>query len=138
MLAVPYCVKGIPVPRAEFGQPDHVTVILTCLSYYYEGLTQEQLELCFEQLLPQDDPMQEYEAWVGELPLVLDILHYISGINTESSEQRKHLIPVFSHNKATGFVSAPNQFSKSGQRIRIQAFLLQLGPCREKDAYCRW
>ena len=101
MLAVPYRAKDVPAPRAEFGQPD-VAVVLTCLSYYYEGLTQEQLELCFERLLQQDDPTQEYEAWVRELPLVPDALRYISGINTESSEQWKHLlVPMFSHNKAT-------------------------------------
>ena len=101
MLAVPYRAKDVPAPRAEFGQPD-VAVVLTCLSYYYEGLTQEQLELCFERLLQQDDPTQEYETWVRELPSFPNALRYISGINTESSEQWNHfLVPLFSHNKAT-------------------------------------
>jgi len=101
MLAVPYRAKDVPAPRAEFGQPD-VAVVLTCLSYYYEGLTQEQLVVCFERLLQQDDPTQEYEAWIRDLSLVPDALRHLSGINTESSEQWNDLlIPIFSHNKAT-------------------------------------
>ena len=101
MLAVPYRAKDVPAPRAEFGQPD-VAVVLTCLSYYYAGLTQEQLVVCFERLLQQDDPTQEYEAWVRDLSLVPDVLRHLSGINTESSEQWSDLlIPMFSHNKAT-------------------------------------
>ena len=52
--------------------------------------------------LQEDDPTQEYEAWVRDLSLVPDMLRHLSGINTESSEQRSDLlIPMFSHNKAT-------------------------------------
>ena len=101
MLAVPYRAKDVPAPRAEFGQPD-VSVVLTCLSYYYEGLTEEQLGVCFERLLQQDDPTQEYETWVRNLSPVPDALRHLSGINTESSQQwRDLLVPMFSYNKAT-------------------------------------
>jgi len=101
LLAVPYRAKDVPAPRAEFGQPD-VAVVLTCLSYYYEGLTQEQLVICFERLLQQDDPTQEYEMWVRDLSPVPDALRHLSGINTESSQQwRDFLVPIFSYNKAT-------------------------------------
>ncbi|KAL4078051.1 hypothetical protein J3A83DRAFT_4476741 [Scleroderma citrinum] len=100
-LAVPYRAKDVPAPRAEFGQPD-VTVVLTCLSYYYNGLTQEQLAMCFELLLQQDDPTAEYEAWIWHLSLVPDTLRHVRGINVESSKQWKdHLVPLFSYNKAT-------------------------------------
>ncbi|KAL4068914.1 hypothetical protein V8B97DRAFT_1918390 [Scleroderma yunnanense] len=101
MLAVPYRAKDVPAPRAEFGQPD-VAVVLTCLSYYYEGLTEDQLAVCFKLLLQQDDSTQEYEAWVRDLSLVPDTFRHVSGINIKSSEQwREHLVPMFSHNKAT-------------------------------------
>ncbi|KAL4070379.1 hypothetical protein J3A83DRAFT_4390668 [Scleroderma citrinum] len=101
MLAVPYRAKDVPAPRAEFGQPD-VAVVLTCLSYYYEGLTEDQLAVCFKLLLQQDDPTQEYEAWVRDLSLVPDTFRHVNGINIKSSEQwREHLVPIFSHNKAT-------------------------------------
>ncbi|KAG6334371.1 hypothetical protein ID866_4722 [Astraeus odoratus] len=97
MLAVPYRAKDVPAARAEFGHPD-VAVMLTCLSYYYEGLTQEQLKVCFERLLQLDDPTQEYKLWSP----VPDCLSQLSGININSSEQwRDYLVPAFSHNKAT-------------------------------------
>ncbi|CAE6448122.1 unnamed protein product [Rhizoctonia solani] len=44
LLAVPYRAKDIPSLRAEFGHPD-VAVVLTCFSYYYQGLTDQQLDL---------------------------------------------------------------------------------------------
>jgi hypothetical protein len=39
-LAVPYRAKDSPSPRSEFSHPE-VIIILTLLSYYYEGLTDE-------------------------------------------------------------------------------------------------
>ncbi|KAL4077961.1 hypothetical protein J3A83DRAFT_4356726 [Scleroderma citrinum] len=100
-LAVPYLAKDVPTPRTKFGQPD-VAVVLTCLSYYYAGLTQEQLLVCFERLLQQDDPTQEYEVWIRDLAPVPDAIRHVSGINIESLEQwREFLVPVFSRNKAT-------------------------------------
>ncbi|KAL4077945.1 hypothetical protein J3A83DRAFT_1702057 [Scleroderma citrinum] len=101
MLAVPYRAKDVPAPRAEFGQPD-VAVVLTCLSYYYQGLTEEQLMTCITTLLQQDDPTEEYGAWVGDLSLVPSAPRHVSEINIESSKQwREHLVPMFSHNKVT-------------------------------------
>jgi len=82
MLAVPYRAKDVPSLRADFGHPD-VAIILTCLrcvllfscfremqsltfsgSYYYGGLTEKQLDICFERLLALDNPMLEYEVRV--------------------------------------------------------------------------
>ncbi|KAF9230956.1 hypothetical protein BU15DRAFT_68744 [Melanogaster broomeanus] len=84
MLAVPYRAKDSPAPRAEFGHPD-IAVVLTCLSYYYGGLTKDQLMACFEILLKQDDPSLEYESWIHEE--VPDDLRRINGVNIKSSEQ---------------------------------------------------
>ncbi|KAI9441026.1 hypothetical protein H4582DRAFT_1516312 [Lactarius indigo] len=42
LLAVPYRAKDVPSLRAEFGHPD-VAIALTCLSYYYGGLTKPQV-----------------------------------------------------------------------------------------------
>ncbi|KAJ8597523.1 hypothetical protein M405DRAFT_836440 [Rhizopogon salebrosus TDB-379] len=58
MLAVPFRAKDMPSLRAEFGRPD-VAITLTCLSYYYTGLTQ------------QDNPTLEYESWVLGLQFYL-------------------------------------------------------------------
>ncbi|KAG0694113.1 hypothetical protein DFH29DRAFT_1035335, partial [Suillus ampliporus] len=99
MLAVPFRAKDVPSLRAEFGHPD-VAVTLTCLSYYYAGLTHEQLMLCFELLLKQDNPAIEYESWVHGLQSVPESLRYLSGINTESAEQLPKLQQLFGFNKA--------------------------------------
>ncbi len=40
MLAVPYRAKDMPSARSEFSHPD-VVIVLTCLSYYYGGLSHE-------------------------------------------------------------------------------------------------
>ncbi|KAG1773378.1 hypothetical protein EV702DRAFT_577072 [Suillus placidus] len=99
MLAVPFRAKDMPSPRAEFGHPD-VAITLTCLSYYYAGLTLEQLLLCFELLLKQDNPTLEYESWVARLQSVPESLRHLSGINTESAEQLRDLQELFACNKA--------------------------------------
>ncbi|KAG1849516.1 hypothetical protein F4604DRAFT_1971218 [Suillus subluteus] len=99
MLAVPFRAKDMPSLRAEFGHPD-VAVILTCLSYYYGGLTHQQLMLCFELLLKQDNPTLEYESWVLGLQSVPESLRHLSGINTESAEQLRDLQQLFEFNKA--------------------------------------
>ncbi|KAH7912069.1 hypothetical protein BJ138DRAFT_1112671 [Hygrophoropsis aurantiaca] len=102
MLAVPYRAKDTPSPRAEFGHPE-IALMLTCLSYYYEGLTEEQLITAFRLLLNQDNPEHEYKNWtrlhsLGSIPK--NLLHP-SGINLESSQQREeHLIPIFKRNQA--------------------------------------
>ncbi|KAG0693269.1 hypothetical protein DFH29DRAFT_985528 [Suillus ampliporus] len=99
MLAVPFRAKDMPSLRAEFGHPD-VAVTLTCLSYYYAGLTLQQLMLCFELLLKQDNPALEYESWVLGLQSVPESLQHLSGINTESAERLRDLQQLFACNKA--------------------------------------
>ena len=101
MLAVPYRAKDVPAPRAEFGHPD-VAVLLTCLSYYYQGLDQNQLRLCFELLLHLDSPDLEYELWVRDWPTAPEYLRQVNGVNIKSLEQwNRYLFPAFSCNKAT-------------------------------------
>ena len=101
MLAVPYRAKDSPSPRAEFGHTD-VAICLTCLSYYYEGLTDAQLGDCFEQLFKTDNPNQEYEEWVkdchDDLP---QTLRRLRGLNLEDPVQRnEHIFPQLRHCKA--------------------------------------
>ena len=101
MLAVPYRAKDVPAPRAEFGHPD-MAIILTCLSYYYGGLSEEQLRICFEILLKQDDPSLDYDLWVQDCSAVPDCLRTLSGVNIKSSEQwNEFLFPLFKRNRAT-------------------------------------
>ena len=99
-LAVPYRAKDVPSPRAEFGHPD-VAITLTCLSYYYQGLSNDQVEVCFRHLLKLDNPAMEYESWVDANPSVPQELREICAVNIRDIEQlRNHLVPLFSWNQA--------------------------------------
>ncbi|KAG8732989.1 hypothetical protein FRC11_009494 [Ceratobasidium sp. 423] len=101
LLAVPYRAKDIPSLRAEFGHPD-VAVVLTCFSYYYQGLTDHQLDLCFELLFKLDNPSLEYEQWVQGNDATPDYLKRLNGINIKDRQQfTERLVPTFSHNSAT-------------------------------------
>jgi len=101
MLAVPYRAKDSPSARAEFGHTD-VAICLTCLTYYYEGLTDAQLGDCFQQLLKTGDPDQEYKQWIedcrNDLPITL---HGLPGLNLDDPVQRKeYIFPPLRHCKA--------------------------------------
>ena len=102
MLAVPYRAKDVPATRAEFGHPD-VAVILTCLSYYYGGLSEEQLKRSFNILFKQQDPFSDYDVWIrGVSDDVPEALRTLSNVNIESEEQwNKYLYPLLSRNLAT-------------------------------------
>ncbi|KAF8123615.1 hypothetical protein EV363DRAFT_1547333, partial [Boletus edulis] len=101
MLAIPYRAKDVPTEMAEFGHPD-ITILLTCLSYYYEGLSKEQLEISFELLLQEDNPSSEYALWLEDCGTasVPDPLRKLSGVNIRSLEQWvNYLAPLFAQNK---------------------------------------
>ena len=80
VLAVPYRAKDYPAPRAEFSHPD-VTMVFTCLSYYYAGLSDDQLRICFETLLQSDCPKDEYASWVCEIPGLPENFRHLTGVN---------------------------------------------------------
>jgi hypothetical protein len=86
----------VPSLRAEFGHPD-VAIALTCLSYYYGGLTKQQVLQCFDLLTKLDNPDMEYDLWVEEgIPTSL---RQVNSINTNDETQvDEHLVPLFSRN----------------------------------------
>jgi hypothetical protein len=98
MLAVPYRAKDCPAVRAEFSHPD-VTITLTCLSYYYGGLTDEQLEACFRALLRLDNPKIVYEGWLKRYRSVEARFATLQGVNLEDHTQRKDLFELLRRNK---------------------------------------
>jgi Protein of unknown function (DUF3638)/Protein of unknown function (DUF3645) len=100
MLAVPYRAKDVPAPRAEFGHPDMI-IVLTCLSYYYGGLSDWQLESTFHQLYNSDDPSSRYEDWIKESCDVPESLRSLRGVNLDDYDQKHHYIfPHLRDNKA--------------------------------------
>jgi hypothetical protein len=56
--------KGVPSETAEWGHPD-VAITLTCLSFYYEGLSMGQFRQAIEHLAKSDEPSIEYSLWVA-------------------------------------------------------------------------
>ncbi|KAK0710370.1 hypothetical protein B0T21DRAFT_454868 [Apiosordaria backusii] len=80
MLAVPYRAKDSPAPRSEFSHTDAV-IILTCLSYYYRGLTDQELFISLEMLSNSDRAEQEYSSWSRASPLLDPTLRHFSAVN---------------------------------------------------------
>ncbi|KAH6623091.1 hypothetical protein F5144DRAFT_623147 [Chaetomium tenue] len=78
MLAVPYRAKDSPAPRSEFSHPD-VVIVLTCLSYYYQGLSDNELRTCLERLSRSDQAEQEYSRWAAAAPQLPSSLAHFSG-----------------------------------------------------------
>lgn len=85
LMAVPYRAKGVPSLRAEFGHPD-VAITATCLSYYYGGLTSEQLRQSFDLLVRESDPPGEYVRWVADCPNLDRRLRTLNGVNLDDDE----------------------------------------------------
>ena len=85
-VAVPYLAKGVASPTAEWGHPD-VAILLTCLSFYYQGLTPAQFKQAFEHLTKADEPSVEYQKWFPKGVDIPNELEDFAAINTEDSRQ---------------------------------------------------
>jgi len=73
---------------------------LTCLSYYYGGLTKDQVLSCFDLLAKLDNPEMEYDHWVEFGQGLPEELRQLNGVNTEDKSQvDEFLVPSFSRNK---------------------------------------
>lgn len=59
-MAVPFHAKGVPSDQAEWGHPD-VAIIFTCLSFYNQGLNENQFQQSLRAVLRSDDPSLEYD-----------------------------------------------------------------------------
>ena len=91
--------QDVPSLRAEFGHPD-VAIALTCLSYYYGGLTKVQLLFCFDLLAKLDDGKTEYDYWVELEHDIPNDLRQLNGANTEHETRvDESLVPLLSRNK---------------------------------------
>ncbi|KAI5806049.1 hypothetical protein EDC01DRAFT_638496 [Geopyxis carbonaria] len=97
MLAVPYRAKDSPAGRAEFSHPD-VSIALTCLSYYYGGLSEAQLETCFRILYKADNPNMQYDRWT-RLTKMSNKLRNLGSINLDDTKQWRQIYNIFKFNK---------------------------------------
>lgn len=95
LLAVPYHAKDVPSPRSEFSHPD-VAIVLTCLSYYYQGLSDSQLKIAFEKLYTYDYAGEEYQSWIKDANTIPDHLKQLSNVNLNDLTQCSEIIfPAF-------------------------------------------
>ncbi|KAJ8131228.1 hypothetical protein O1611_g2397 [Lasiodiplodia mahajangana] len=85
-LAVPYRAKDNPTPRSEFSHPDLV-IALTCLSYYYGGLNDDDLFIALGHLMASDRASSEYKVWMEDSPLMPASFRQLEGINLEDRPQ---------------------------------------------------
>ena len=93
-LAVPFRAKDQPATRAEFSHPD-VVLILTLLTYYYEGLTDQELDLGFAHLFKSDQASAEYEEWIRHSPDLPTAFHSLQGVSIKGHGQGRNT--VFTH-----------------------------------------
>ena len=118
LTAVPYRAKGIPAPSAEFGHPD-VAIALTCLTYYYTGLSDSQIRTSIELLQKVDDPSLEYQAWTrGCYSLPARLRDWVA-VNLEDEQQcLQDLFPALRYSKkAADFFMARVVFPKEGKEF---------------------
>ncbi|KIY70910.1 hypothetical protein CYLTODRAFT_391279 [Cylindrobasidium torrendii FP15055 ss-10] len=97
LLAVPFRAKDVPSPAAEFGHPD-ITILLTCLSYYYQGLTEAQVETCLNSLMMHSNPRLLYAQWISKLSseVILEAgVQDFGGINQRDAAQKARLVFIF-------------------------------------------
>jgi Protein of unknown function (DUF3638)/Protein of unknown function (DUF3645) len=100
-VAIPFRAKDTPSPKSEFGHPD-VTILLTCLSYYYYGLQAEMISHVLQVLLSSDTPDLIYTNWLEQCWAdVPSHLQTVQGINLQDEELiRTELFPLLQYNKA--------------------------------------
>ena len=69
-LAIPYRAVDTPAERSEYAQPD-VAILLTLLSYAYDGLSPKELQLAVNKLLRMGGNAQRdhYGAWLKQAKL---------------------------------------------------------------------
>ncbi|CAG8973686.1 hypothetical protein HYALB_00002252 [Hymenoscyphus albidus] len=94
-IAVPYQAKGTPSSQAEWGHPD-VSILFTCLSFYYDGLNVSQLRQTLEHVLKSDDPSQVYDGLSQESSLP-DSLRDWSCVNVDDEAQIHEIHPHFKY-----------------------------------------
>jgi hypothetical protein len=98
-LAVPYNAKDSPTARSEFSHPD-TAIVLTCLSYYYGGLSDRQIFASFEELLQSDHAEEEYREWIRHIEELPIVFQHLSGANLSNALQcERELFPRLKFSK---------------------------------------
>ncbi|KAI0809453.1 hypothetical protein GGR55DRAFT_175773 [Xylaria sp. FL0064] len=89
-IAVPFEAKGKPSEQAEYSHPD-VSILFTCLSFYYAGLTRDQLTQGLQHILQSNDPAAQYEWWTSTCSKLPQSLRVWNMINADDKSQMEKL-----------------------------------------------
>ncbi|KAL2826898.1 hypothetical protein BJY01DRAFT_255875 [Aspergillus pseudoustus] len=98
-IAVPFLAKGVPSEQSEWGHPD-VAIVLTCLAFYYDGLSVEQLHQCLHSLSQTDDPSTRYSQWVAYSETMPVRLRHWNLVNVDDRLQMQDIWPYLRYNMA--------------------------------------
>jgi Protein of unknown function (DUF3638)/Protein of unknown function (DUF3645) len=97
-IAVPFEAKGVPSEQAEFGHPD-VSILFTCLAFYYSGLSLSQFREALQHILKSDDPAAGYDRWTYGSETLPEALRHWNVINAEDQGQVEELWRHLRHNR---------------------------------------
>lgn len=84
-LAVPFISKGTPTELSEWGHPD-VAILLTILTFYYSGLSLDQVRMALINISKSDDPVRIYDSFIQETSIPESMRDYDS-INEDDGFQ---------------------------------------------------
>ncbi|KAK0755675.1 hypothetical protein N5P37_011775, partial [Trichoderma harzianum] len=85
-IAVPFEAKGVPSQTAEYGHPD-TAILLTCLSFYQNGLTKAQIYRSLKQVVEADDSAAQFDRWVSSCNTLPQNLQHWNLINPDDDSQ---------------------------------------------------
>ncbi|KAM0261275.1 hypothetical protein ACHAQJ_002306 [Trichoderma viride] len=94
-LAVPYRAKDNPTASSEFSHPD-VVIVLTCFTYYYGGLSDDDLFASFDHLSRADQAEAQYQEWVQDAPQLPKPFRSLAGVTMKDRQQAiQEIFPHF-------------------------------------------
>jgi len=97
-MVVPFRAKDMPAKRTEFGHPD-VGILRTQLSYYYSGLKDEDIQVCFDRLSADPNKEDIYASWIRPLGERADAsIRDYNGVNLTNFEQRNQVFQILRRN----------------------------------------
>ncbi|CAF3980773.1 unnamed protein product, partial [Didymodactylos carnosus] len=101
LMAVPFRAKDVAAENTEFGHPD-VAIVLTQISYYYNGLNDSQMFQCFDRLSQDEsDPDMIYDEWISieEGNDTISSIKQWKRVNLKDYQQRtQQLFPTLRYN----------------------------------------
>lgn len=100
LLAVPFVAKDIAKDNNEFGHTD-LAVVLTLLSYYYDGLSDAQVQQVLDRLEHDVGKEGIFEGWMRENSATQTVdLHYTAVNGQDAQMLREKVYPAMRSNTA--------------------------------------